>query len=1734
MADSTLYIDAKARVVRAINRVTTFVRASIAYQTEPTNALNRAKIGKMLRELDEIRRHVESDIQVMESAVSNGTAPSDVTSNECSNSLIDSFDTMYYDLAAFGDIHKLPLNVLSDSSVLGITSSINQSVSNNLSSFQLPKRKFPTFSGLITDWQGFEDLFLSILSHVPELPDVERFEYLKTSLSGEALSIISHLSLTDANYKSAWEILRARYGNKRDLARVHLDALLSPHVVKSNNASSIKNLINCILEHTAALDNLGFTTRSWSPILIHLCEKYLDYELRSRWELVVGEKHLPQTKEFVEFLRSHIRSAEICSSSVLKPKSTGIPSNSKPRYGVTQKVLAASTNQPVTTNCQICSKPHPLRKCSLFTDKSSKERFQIAKLHRLCINCLGSGHPSANCTSKYKCQTCNRSHHTLLHFDTEPPLPTISTEPPSKPIQSTSALVVKGQSQMTVLLSTVLLDVHAANGRCQSFRALLDSGSQASFITEKVVDTLMIPRRQSPINITTFASTTSARVKGKSSVTITPCGQRTPTFSLDVLIVPVITGPTPQLPITPRTWSHIKDLTLADPSYHTPGAIDLLLGADILPILLQDGKRTGQVGEPMALETVLGWVLMGATQSIISSSVTSLCLSVSESLDNTLKQFWEVEELSSTRHTSPDDIIAENIYKTTTTRLSSGRFMVSLPFRINRPLLGNSKSVAMQRFRALESRLIRNKDLYQQYSDFMLDYLNTGHMESIPEAERENPYHYYIPHHCVLKPESSTTKLRVVFNASSRTSTGTSLNESMYIGPKLQPDIQVVLLHMRLWKYVFTADIKQMYRQILVRPDDRDYQRILWRFSPTSPIDEYRLCTVTYGLSAAPYQALRTIRELAIIDGPSLPLAANVLLNDTFVDDVLTGANSVPDALDCQAQLIKLCSFAQFELRKWASNCQEILQTVPEDSRLISPSVLIDHSEQTGVKVLGLRWDPVLDTFSFNVLPSATIPTKRAILSDIARVFDPLGLLSPITFWTKHVMQRLWTAGLTWDEPVPADIALAWTKYQSELHFIENISITRRLTFDHSVSAQLHAFSDSSEKGYAAAVYLRIETQSDTYCHLVIGKSKVSPLKRITIPRLELCGAVLAANLLHFVVNTLKPRITIENSYAWSDSTTALAWIRSSPHRWATFVANRTSQIQELTSPSMWHHVPTHLNPVDCASRGLLPSEIINHPLWWTGPPYLLEPQTKWPTLNITTNEDNDETVATEMRKIVVCGVTLTNEIFGLMDKFSSLSKILRILAYCLRLSKSRPTVSFTINIDASEMEHSLLALVYSVQQTAYKDDIMCLAKGLRCSKNIRMLDPFVDEHGLIRVGGRLRHSDLPYAHKHPLLLPSHHRLTELLIDHHHHRLKHPGSTALQAHLRESFWIQSARQAIRSRVKRCIACFRIRPKPVQPKMGDLPKYRIQQIKPFAICGVDYAGPLTIKESRGRRVLSTTAYICLFVCTTTKAIHLEVSSNLSTEKFLMAFTRFASRRGPIQEIHSDCGTNFVGAARLLTPLQELTHSQGFQDKVHNHLSKQHIRWCFNPPASPHFGGLWEAGVKSTKNLLLRTVGSHKLTNEELTTLLTQIEATLNSRPLCPLSNDPTDFEALTPSHFLTLEPTTQLPETRLEALPLSKMQRWRLVTDIHRHFWSRWKLEYLSSLQIRQKWSENGNKLKVGDLVLIKEATHPLHWLLGRIMNLHPGSDGISRVATVRTATGSLKRPAVKLCPLPIC
>ncbi|XP_037932511.1 uncharacterized protein LOC119667293 [Teleopsis dalmanni] len=513
---------------------------------------------------------------------------------------------------------------------------------------------------------------------------------------------------------------------------------------------------------------------------------------------------------------------------------------------------------------------------------------------------------------------------------------------------------------------------------------------------------------------------------------------------------------------------------------------------------------------------------------------------------------------------------------------------------------------------------------------------------------------------------------------------------------------------------------------------------------------------------------------------------------------------------------------------------------------------------------------------------------------------------------------------------------------------------------------ELHGFADASEAGYAAVVYTKVINAEKVTISLVASKTKVAPIKQVSLARVELCAAVLLIKLINYIQKNNK--ITYSKVIAWSDSKIVLNWLRQYPNRWTTFVANRVSYIQD-TFKGQFRFVPGKDNPADIPSRGVYGDNLISNTLWWHGPNWLIKDEGNWP--------ENDEVIdlnlIPETRKTAI-------------------------------YKKSERKI---YNLSADDIDAAEIVLVKQAQK-CFSDDIrrLNLQKQLMKSNKLCSLNPFVDSAGVLRVGSRLRNADLSDNQKYPIILHTTSTLAKLRINQAHINMIHEGLKLTLNYVREKFWIIRGTSAVKAYINKCLKCFRIKAKGQSQLMGSLPTPRVNFSRPFTHCGIDYAGPLYIKCSQFRGIKTHKAYIAIFVCLATKAIHIELTSDLTSQGFLAALKRMISRRGSVHHIYSDNGTNFTGANNILQKIQ-----------IENHLAETGIRWHFIPPGSPPFGGLWESGVKSIKYHLARIIGDQKLTYEELSTVLIQIECCLNSRPLCPLTDNIEDLNALTPGHFI---------------------------------------------------------------------------------------------------------------------
>ncbi|XP_062714016.1 uncharacterized protein LOC134290827 [Aedes albopictus] len=1163
------------------------------------------------------------------------------------------------------------------------------------------------------------------------------------------------------------------------------------------------------------------------------------------------------------------------------------------------------------------------------------------------------------------------------------------------------------------------------------------------------------------------------------------------------------TLPTQHCRVHPSLLDNQLQENLADPAYQTPGPIDIILGSDVFLALLKPGQVKDNGGVPVAQNTIFGWIVSG-NQAIYSSKIQAnasiVNLHTELDVNRTLRMFWEQEEVPKPQQLTPSEQTAAELFRSTLTRDGNGRFIVRLPFDDSKPALGESLTPAIKRLRSMERRFRQDKEFHKQYTEFLSEYLALGHMEVVPanEVEVETSKCFYLPHHAVVKADSTTTKLRVVFDASCASSSGASLNDRLLAGPNVNQDLFSVFLRFRTHQVAFSADVEKMYRQVVVHPADRDFQRIVFREQEDQPIQHYRLCTVTYGTKCAPYLAIEAMKQSGREYKEVYPEAALRIELDTYVDDFLSGAKDVQKARDLKQQVVEILESAGFHLRKWTTNCPELLQDAAQDEQ---EPVDVKLAEQpNAVKALGIRWLPKEDTFSFKVsLNVNSVNTKRQLLSDSCKLFDPFGWLAPVTVKVKIIFQQLWLSELSWDDPLPPAVESAWIEVKETLQQVEQVHLPR-FAPNYNGKIELHGFSDASELAYAAVVYARGRNDSgDIVVNLLAAKTRVAPIKQVSLPRLELNAAALLSTLMESVMQAFS-HLEVE-PWAYTDSSIVLQWLSAHPRKWKTYVANRTSAILEVLPRDRWNHVRSEDNPADCASRGLTPGELVTHPLWWCGPDELKSETEHWKRVPV---EQVDDEELLELRRLKVLHTAIpiirTNYDIetSLLERRSNYTLIVRTLAYVNRflLALKADNENLNLGLSPNEIYDAKMQLARAAQYAAYKPELELLQKGneLPPKHKLSALHPFLDSQGTMRVGGRLQNSAYPYDVKHPVILPANHKVTELLLRDIHLRNLHAGPSLLAVTVNQQFWVVGLQTAVRLTAQGCTRCVRLKGKTASQLMGSLPVPRVTSTRAFTHVGVDYAGPLKVHASCVRGVKTTKGYIVVFVCMATKAVHLEVASDLSTNTFICALKRFISRRSHPNEIWSDCGTNFVGTDNWLKEIQgaRQTHNEA----AGRFLSNLGIKWMFNPPSAPHRGGIWEAAVKSAKKHLVAVLGSEAATYEDFSTVLAQVEACLNSRPLCPLSTNPDSYEALTPGHFLVGQPINLIPEPDVRHIPMNRLDKWQLLHKHTTEIWKRWRDEYVSSLQPRSKWRTTEANVEKDQLVLVKnDNVPPAQWEL---------------------------------------
>ncbi|XP_037038490.1 uncharacterized protein LOC119076010 [Bradysia coprophila] len=969
-------------------------------------------------------------------------------------------------------------------------------------SIKMPQIEIPKFNGDYGKWTNFKDLFNQMMEQ-RDLTSTEKFMYLRGNLTGEPLALIESLQVTAGNYILAWDLLNDRYENPRHIIKSLLNKLLfNTERAKSNHSSSIKKRLDVFREGMYAVKIAAKTEEKLNDMIFHqLLLNTMDQPTVTLYEQNLDHERQPASTEvLMKFITKRFRALEYSIDDAVSRNGQQQVNNKNFAQRQKSTVLAAAATDNKVKLCN-CKEKHSITKCPKFTKLTVEERFKLAKRAAVCLQCLKPGHMYKQCSGK-PCFTCDKHHHTLLHFVR----------------QETSAHLgstIKNIGIDHVFLGTAIIHVMNANGIPIKMRALLDSGAQLNVMSERMLQKTGLsctPANMQIIGLGEVLASSSKRT------TINMASMHSNfTTSLEVFIMKTVTTCQPLKEVNVSDWKIPKAVQLADPAFNLPDKIDILIGAELFYRLLVNGLTKLGEGLPDLQNTVFGWIVIGRHLGLKSNQAfAGVGISNSDTtLQQQLERFWQVEEKGTTErgNMTDEERKCEILYERTTVRQSSGRFVVKLQLTKEPSLLGSSHDMAIRRFLSLERRFERDHQLKAEYCKFMKEYNDLGHMEKTTKPDQGEPC-YLIPHHSVLNPESSTTKFRVVFDASAKTSSNISLNDIMSNGPMLQQDLFSIMVRFRTWLYVFSADISKMYRQILIAEEDRRWQMIVWRDDHTRKLEYYKLNTVTYGTKCASYLAIKSLQSLADMEAENYPLASIVAKRDFNVDDVMTGSNDLAEAIQCQAELIDMMKLGRFDLHKWCSNHSAILDQVPKSKRAVSLDINADVTE---TKALGMKWIPHSDIFSLKYEPKEHNKiTKRTILSETAQLFDPLGLVNPVIVKAKIFMQELWKEDMDWDEVLAPEDQQRWIKYREQLPKVKDISVPRHVMIEDAVNVQLHTFSDASELAYGAAVYVRsVSKTGEVKVQLLCSKSRVAPAgkMKMSLPRLELCGATVASDL---------------------------------------------------------------------------------------------------------------------------------------------------------------------------------------------------------------------------------------------------------------------------------------------------------------------------------------------------------------------------------------------------------------------------------------------------------------------------------------------------------------------------------------------------------------------------------------------------------------------------------------------
>ena len=842
------------------------------------------------------------------------------------------------------------------------------------------------------------------------------------------------------------------------------------------------------------------------------------------------------------------------------------------------------------------------------------------------------------------------------------------------------------------------------------------------------------------------------------------------------------------------------------------------------------------------------------------------------------------------------------------------------------------------------------------------------------------------------------------------------------------------------------------------------------------------------------------------------------------MDDALVSRDNAKDIVTLiKRTQNRLTQGGNIRLHKILSNSTDVVSSFAQKD-LAEGITEIDFDSQSSClqRSLGLNWDVIRDIFTYQLSADVKPYTKRGVLSVINGIFDPLGFIAPVILGGRLLLrQAIQNNSIDWDDLLPNDLICNWQKWRQSLKDLELLEIRRSYTSlslndQDCTNCELHIFSDASKEAIASVAYIRTyDENGEPQVGFVLGKSKLAPSHGHTIPRLELCAAVLSTEIATFVQKQLK--IPPSETYFYTDSQVVLGYLYNETRRFYVYVSNRVDKILKVSSKLKWNYVPTTLNPADHGTRPL-EAKTLGQSNWLIGPKVFLEshnvPDTTYRLLEPETDKEVRPLVQT-MKTLVKPSSIGTSR----LSRASVWSRLLSAMTLLKRKAALYRKTEKDTRTEVDFIKETEVLILKEFQQETYSEEIYCLQnnKPLPKDSNLIALSPVLDSNGLLRVGGRLRNAKLETGEKLPVIISGKTHVATLLVRHFHESVQHQGRHYTEGIIRsKGFWITGGKRLINSILHKCVKCRRLRGRVEQQKMAELPVDRVTPSPPFTYVGVDTFGPWSVVTRRTRGgIANAKRWAIMFSCLVTRAIHIEIVEEMTSSSFINSLRRFTAIRGPVKELRSDKGTNFVGAVNELG-----IHSVNVEDpKIKNFLCEHKTICRFNPPHASHMSGAWERMIGLARKILdsmLCDIHGKQLTHEVLCTLMTEVCCIVNSRPITVVSNDPESPTVLTPNVLLTQKIDSDVKPLQDFSMKDMYQSQWKHVQLLADQFWKRWRTQYLHNLQSRQKWHVEGRNLQTGDIVTMIDDDLPRYqWPVGIVETIFPSSDGLVRKASVR-------------------